>query len=200
MNKSGGFLLLLVLFPCYAFTQHQISKYEKMWAVAHPIAAFKIKKKLPHAMSIYHEVRKSKILDTLENGGKLDAFRHTYTMAFLSKSIKVSKLRKLGVAHEKGNKWQYFKKELEFGERPDSLSCDMDLKNNELGFEIGTQNPQMIEEELKTTVIKVIQEGKAWYLKRNENYQYVDCEGKTLNLLDYSAKWAIPKCLIPTNQ
>ena len=73
------------------FSQHHISKYEKSWAVFHPFTALKIKKELTIAMKVYAEVRSSKLLDTLENGGKLDAFRHTYTMAYLSRKIKSSK-------------------------------------------------------------------------------------------------------------
>lgn len=151
-------------------------------------------------MEMYHLVKKSRLLDTLESGGKLDAFRHAYTMAFLARSIKAKKLKKLGVAHEKGNKRQFDENSLEFGERPDSMACEMDLRNNELGFLIGSQNKTSSNEELKELVIYQIQNGKAWYLKRNLRNEYVDCEGKTIDFSRFIVKWYIPKCLIKTNE
>lgn len=180
--------------------QHQISKYEYHWAIVHPFAALKIKKQLPKAMLIYQNVKSEKLLDTLQNGGKLDAFRHTYTMAYLSRFVKVRKLRKLGMAHERGNQYQFFNQLLEFGERADSLSCEMDLRNNELGFLIGSKNKWLNDLELKEVVLNEIIIGKAWYLKRNEKSLYTDCLGNELILDHYKEKWHVPKCLISTNE
>ena len=166
----------------------------------HPLSALKIKKELPEAMKVYSEVRQSKQLDTLESGGKLDAFRHVYTMAYLARTIQVSKLRALGSAHEKGDKLLFLNGDNEFGERPDSMACEMDLKNNELGLMIGSEHVKASNEELKQLVIVAIKEGRAWYFKRNSLRQYLDCEGKIINLEDYKGKWAIPKCLISTDK
>lgn len=182
------------------FSQHHLSGYEKRWAISHPFTTLKIKKKLPEAMKVYTEVKRSGVLDTLESGGKLDAFRHVYTMAYLARTMNTAKIRKLGIAHEKGDKLRFLKNKEEFGERPDSLACEMDLRNNALGLLIGGTNGIASDEELKQLVIKAIMEGKAWYLKRNSSYQYVDCEGNILHFPKYKGKWAIPKCLIPTNQ
>lgn len=200
MNKICLFLLFFFVITYSVFPQHHISKYEKKWAFAHPFVALKIKKQLPHAMSIYLEVKKSRLLDTLENGGKLDAFRHTYTMAFLARSIKGSKLRKLGEAHEKGDKLRFINNQNEFGERPDSLSCEMDLKNNEVGLSIGKQHAHLNAEDLKQEVINAIKQGKTWYIKRDASAQYTDCEGNLINMGLYHRKWVVPKCLIPTNK
>lgn len=199
--KLSKFFLILFCGASYlTFSQHHISKYEKRWAVFHPFAAIKIKKKLPQAMKVYAVVKQSKELDILESGGKLDAFRHVYTMAYLARCIKPSKLRKLGKAHEKGDKLLFMKNRNEFGERPDSMACEMDLRNNEIGLMIGSTNPKSSDEELRQIVIKTISEGKVWYLQRNAAGQYVDCEGKTLDLSMYLGKWSIPKCLINTNK
>lgn len=194
------FLLWFLGLPLITVSQHHISKYEKKWAAFHPFAALKIRNQLPHAMMVYAKVKQSKVLDTLESGGKLDAFRHVYTMAYLSRTIASSKLRKLGKAHEKGDKLLFLKSKDEFGERPDSLACEMDLRNNELGLTIGGVNKFGSDEELMQFVIRAIKAGEAWYLKRNTSHQYVDCDGKILHFVDYKGKWAIPKCLIPTNQ
>lgn len=195
---------ILIYFFLMAFlglnAQHQISKYEYRWAIVHPFAALKIKNQLPKAMLMYQKVKNEKRLDTLQNGGKLDAFRHTYTMAYLSRNIKVKKLRKLGKAHERGNQYQYYNQKLEFGERADSLSCEMDLRNNELGFLIGSNNKWLNDLELKEVVLNEIIIGKAWYLKRNEINLYTDCLGNELILDHYKGKWHVPKCLIHTNE
>jgi hypothetical protein len=194
-----GFLLMLCCCS-QLFGQHSISKYERCWALMHPFVALKIKKQLPSAMLVYKEVEQTKLLDTLAYGGKLDAFRHTYVMAYLARTVKVKKLRKLGIAHEKGNKKGFYKNKLEFAERADSLACEMDLRNNEAGFVIGAIHKQTTNEELKQIVLSEIKNGKAWYLKRNTTYQYLTCNGSTINLLDYKGIWYVPKCLIRTNE
>ena len=197
--KVFGSLLLLLYFTQAVYCQHDISKYEYCWAFWHPIAALKIKRNLPEAMLVYKSVKSQKSLDTLEYGGKLDAFRHTYVMAYLCRFVKVKKLKKLGIAHEKGNKAHFFKMKLEFGERPDSLACEMDLRNNALGFEIGKNFKNTSKDELLSAVIAQIKEGKAWYLKRNTKNRYITCENEVINIKFYLGKWFVPKCLISTN-
>ena len=198
-NRTKGFALLLCC-SVQLLAQHSISKYERCWAFMHPFAALKIKKQLPNAMLVYKEVEQSKLLDTLAYGGKLDAFRHTYVMAYLARRINARKLRKLGIAHEKGNQKGFYKNKLEFAERADSLACEMDLRNNEVGFVIGVIHKQATNEELKQIVLSEIKNGKAWYLKRNVNYQYVTCNGTLISLIDYKGIWYVPKCLVSTNE
>ena len=205
MLKSShkALILLVVCVLCLTkktASQHDISKYELRWAFWHPFAALKVKHHLPKAMDIYKEVKQAKLLDTLEFGGKLDAFRHTFTMAYLTRHVKVKKLRKLGIVHEKGNKRQFKKLKLEFGERADSLACEMDLRNNEAGFVIGSSHKKAAMEELKTLVVTDIKAGKAWYLKRDENYNYLGCDGKPIDMKAWAGIWSVPKCLIRTNE
>lgn len=180
--------------------QHQISKYEYRWAVFHSIAAKKVQRHLIEAMDVYQEVKKSKQLDGFESGGSLDAFRHTFTMAYLSRFVKTKKLRKLGKAHERGNEYFFYKKQQEFGERADSLSCVMDLRNNELGFEIGTKYNSVSKEDLKTIVIEQIKMGNAWKLKKNGQNQYISCENEPISIENYKNQWFLPKCLIKSNE
>ncbi len=193
-------VLCLLCFEKNIFSQHDIGKYELRWAFWHPLAALKVKHHLPKAMDMYKAVKQEKLLDTFEFGGKLDAFRHTFTMAYLAQRVKVKKLRKLGMAHEKGNKRQFKKLKLEFGERADSLACEMDLRNNEAGFAIGSSHKKETPADLKLIVLTQIQAGKTWYLKRNSEYNYVSCEGKTIDMKAWAGIWAVPKCLIRTNE
>ena len=204
MLKSKFIILIAVIF-CFEtqlVSQHQISKYEFCWAFFHPIASIKIKRHLPKAMIVYHDVKSSKQLDTMESGGMLDAFRHAFTMAYLSHFVKVRKLRKLGKAHEKGNQYYFYRKkhEVEDGERADSLACEMDLRNNELGFLIGTSNKDVKIEELKEIVLSQIKLGNAWYLKKNAKNEYVSCKNEPINLNNYENVWFVPKCLIRSNE
>lgn len=198
-HKGFRGVLIIFLLTHTLSAQHAISKYEYRWAFWHPIAAVKIKKQLPEVMLVYKSIKSQKILDTLEYGGKLDAFRHTFAMAYLSKFVNAQKLKKLGIAHEKGNKYQFFKNMLEFGERADSMACEMDLRNNELGLAIGKNFKSMSLEVIEKAVIDQIKDGKAWYLKRNNAKSYVTCENEAINMKFYIGKWFVPKCLISSN-
>ena len=198
-KKAFVCLWSMIFFQTVGFSQQISSKYEFLWAIRHPVAAFKIKKQLPLIFHHYDLVKRSKALDTLESGGKMYAFRHVYAMAYLMGYVNENKLRKLGIAHEKGNYHQFTKHQLEFSERPDSLACIMDLRNNELGIELNSAALRYNPDSLEKVVVTQIQLGKAWYFKRNDQKSYVSCENKPVVLSNYANNWFIPKCLIPTN-
>ena len=148
-------------------------------------------------LTIYNEVKGSKVLDQFENGGKLDAFRHAFAMAYFSKYVAVRKLRKLGKAHEKGNYLQYIKDQNdEGGELPDSLSSVMDLKNNELGFSLAKEVKKLPGGEIRQKVIEQIQRGNAIIIKRNSDGLYLDCSGNIISREKMYKRWAVPKCLV----
>lgn len=175
------------------------SRYEKRWAFFHPFAALKVKKIYKTCVPLYEDVKKNKLLDAFENGGKLDAFRHVFFMAAFSQKIKTKKLRKLGIAHEKGNYANFLKGKLEEGELADSLSTVMDLQNNETGLKTGQENKKAGLQNLSAIVIEAIKKGEAVYFKRNNSGQYITCEGELIVTENYRNKWFIPKCLITTN-
>lgn len=181
---------------CYCQKISKRSSYEKRWALGHPFAALKTKKIYRKCLPFYLEVKKTGSLDTCENGGKLDAFRHAYFMAAFAQKINVKKIRKLGIAHEKGNYKRFLKGEKEDGELADSLSTVMDLHNNELGLKIGQANPHMDYKKLRDEVATQIFSGKSLFFKRNARNQYVTCNGNLIILDDFKNKWFIPKCLI----
>lgn len=197
-NIIVSYFLLSIVFQ--GFSQHEISKYEYRWAFFHPFAAKKIQNHLKEVMAIYHSVKSSKLLDTVESGGTLDAFRHSFTMAYLSRYVKINKLRKLGKAHERGNEYFFYKNQQEFGERADSLACVMDLRNNELGFEIGKNNKNALKDDLKSIVIEQIKAGNAWKLKKNNQNLYISCQNEPILIENYKGKWFLPKCLIKSNE
>lgn len=191
---------LIIGFAIPIFSQHEISKYEYRWAILHPFAAKRVQKHLIEAMDVYQQVKDSKQLDGFESGGTLDAFRHAFTMAYLTRYVKVNKLRKLGKAHERGNEYYFYKNHQEFGERADSLACVMDLRNNELGFEIGKKNLNVSKDDLKGIIIEQIKAGNAWKLKKNDKNLYVSCQNEPILFENYKGKWFLPKCLVKSNQ
>ena len=165
----------------------------------HPIAAIKVKHISKKCYKIYEQINKSRRLDTNGNGGKLDAFRHTFFMAAFVQKIKIKKIYKLGIAHEKTNYKQFLNNELENGELPDSIGTEMDLKNNNIGFEIGNNAKKISLVELSELVISDIKGGLAFIIKRNENGNYVDCDGNII-LPDETKKWSNKKCLVKSNE
>jgi hypothetical protein len=200
----GGLLLLFIQSaytqPAYQKTFGTLSRPEKKWVFFHPLCALKVKKLTNKALLVVNEVKTKKELDQFENGGKLDAFRHAYTMAFLAQKIPARKLRKLGAAHEKGNYSDFKKGKTENGELPDSLSCVMDLKNNEVGFEAGKKNKKLDAASLKNIIIQKIKDGECVMIKRNSKGNYLSCDGTEIFADDWKEKWYVPKCLIPTRK
>lgn len=199
-SKYIFFMCLMIGFAATLFSQHEISKYEYRWAMLHPLAAKRVQKHLAEAMDVYKEVKSAKELDGFENGGTLDAFRHAFTMAYLARYVQIDKLRKLGKSHEKGNEYFFYKNHQEFGERADSLACVMDLRNNELGFEIGEKSKNVSKEELKNLIIEQIKQGNAWKLKKNSQNQYISCQNEAFLIENYKGKWVLPKCLVKSNE
>jgi hypothetical protein len=197
------FLIAFLFYSSFLSSQHsgfsKLEKAEKLWALRHPFAALRIKNSLPNCLSFVEQVKKQKLLDEFENGGCLDAFRHVFTMAFLSQRISVFKLRSLGIAHEKANREQFKKGILENNELPDSVSCKMDLLNNEIGFLIGDKFPELEADSLVKVVLNEINNQGAWQIKRNEKGNYVRCDGKEIQVSELGKVWEIPKCLIRTN-
>ena len=175
------------------------SCYEKRWAFFHPFAALKVKKIYKKCLPYYETMKKSNALDSFESGGKLDAYRHAFFMAAFTQKIKIRKIRKLGIAHEKGNYKHFLNGINEQGELPDSLSSVMDLQNNELGFVISEANKKTSLNILNSAVVFEIVKGKALYFKRNTSGLYLTCDEQIIILDNYRNKWFIPKCLIPTN-
>ncbi|MDP1800605.1 MAG: hypothetical protein Q8L81_04590 [Bacteroidota bacterium] len=196
MARKLKIFLLLFSFS-YGILAQKPFKQELWWSVWHPFAALKVKKIHKKVSIVYNANNTKLLLDGYTTGGRLDAFRHAFFMAAFAQKIKIKKLRKLGIAHEKGNYRQFLKRQSENGELPDSLGSVMDLANNELGFKIGSENKKKTLEELKGEVIKEINNGKALVMKR-ANGSYVDCNNKIIDSLSYKGKWFVPKCLVPS--
>ncbi len=199
------YCLLVLFFTISVSAQtkafHNLSKYEKRWAIWHPFAAVKVKKHQAEMYAVYKEVKQQHVLDTFENGGKLDAFRHTFAMAYFSKFVKANKLRKLGKAHEKANHWQFLHSlPDEDGELSDSLSSVMDLKNNDIALSFVKEVKQLSTEEIKQKIISLIKNGGVFIMKRNAQGKYLDGDNRVIPTEKIKGNWNIPKCLVKSNE
>lgn len=196
---ATAFFLIFALLHISPYAQPRtfssLGKYEKRWAAFHPIAALKLKKHQKEMFAAYDDVRAKGWLDKYENGGKLDAFRHIFAMAYFSKSVGVKKLRKLGKAREKDDYLKFLKGATENGEAPDSLSSVMDLRNNEIGFALGKLHKKIPLEYLKQKIADHINEGKAYIMKRDKEGNYLDCSGNVIPSTKIKGTWNLPKCL-----
>jgi len=191
-------IFFICLFIISAYGQ-QASKRDILWGISHPISAIKIKKISKSVIVIYNLNELKLELDSFENGGKVDAFRHTFFMAAFAQKIKISKLRKLGIVHERGNYRQFLKNQTENKEIPDSMGTVMDLFNNELGYKIGKANKNLLLPDLKHIVLKEIQNGNALIIKRNKKGNYLDCENNIINVVQFLKNWYVPKCLVKSD-
>ena len=204
-------ILLLLVFLCFfvfSFSQSNrekfktLSKAEKHWVMLHPFIAKKAMYYTNLVLHVCDSLKKDSALDGDGNGGQLDAFRHSYWMALLSQHINPKKAYSLSIAHEKGNK-EAFEKKTEDGAQPDSMSSVMDIINNQLGIQIGLANMQskapMSDEQLISFIKQKIIKGEMRILLKDENKNFLTCEGVIINPDDYKGKWAIPKCLVKSN-
>jgi hypothetical protein len=195
-QKHSYFFFCFILFCEIGFSQSfpSLQQAEKCWVIKHPFAALSAKRIARITLAKVDSLKKANVLDTFLSGGKLDAFRHIYWMYLLSQKIGANKARSLGKAHEKGNYQQFLKLQFEDQSRPDSLSCEMDLKNNEIG--IGLACSKVVSNQFTMdSILNYIQNNKAWLLKRKDA-QLVNCNEAAVNIRYYQTKWFVPYCLI----
>lgn len=197
---------LLVIVVLISFTisllgaKPKTSRYEFWWSLGHPFAGMKVKRVYKKATPLYEMADVRMQLDTFSQGGKLDAFRHVYYMAAFAQKVKGKKLIKLGKAHEKTNHL-HFKKNKDKGVFvADSMSCVMDLMNNEVGIKLGQDNKTSTLEELKAKAIQLIKDEKAYSLLIDKQGNYLDCSNNVIDLKSYKGKWYVPKCLLGLKQ
>ncbi len=143
---------------------------------------------------------KNSLLDVDPDGGRVDAFRHTYWMARLAQNMKWKKAVKLGIAHEKANRLSFNRMKFdEEGVIPDSISSVMDLFNNQVGASIGCNFKSASKDEIYNYIIKSLKEGKLKIIYKDVNRNDLDCDGKVIDKTVFLGKWNIPKCLVDSD-
>ena len=177
----------------------RISRPEKFWAITHPFVAKRAFKATIRSYIVTDSVKRDGMIGSDMSGGKIDAFKHAYWMACLSREVGRRKALKLGRAHEKGNKLQFKKYELEDKILPDSISSVMDLHNNEQGAS-AAKDKNLTEEQLQKKIMEFLMQGKLVCIRKNKQGAYLTCNGELIDLHQWLGKWGIPKCIIPSNQ
>ncbi len=201
MKIKNIFFLFLFFITCNTFAQSsfkKISRPEKIWAFTHPFVAKKTYRITQKVEQIVDSIKAKNIIGNDNNGGKLDAFKHAFWMANIAQHIGKRKALKLGIAHEKGNKIQFKKHQLEEKILPDSVSSEMDLYNNEQGAIAGISISK--NEKLQTKILEALYEGKLKIIKKDEQGNFLTCNGEKIILQNWFGKWNIPKCLIASNE
>ncbi|NOZ47015.1 MAG: hypothetical protein GXO79_09565 [Chlorobi bacterium] len=203
----SSFIIAILLMGPIHFSQAQnkiidffkLSVHEKTWVAFHPFIAKKAWNITNYARQVTGSVKSDTVLGKNENGGQLDAFRHAFWMANLSREIKYKKAYKLGRAHERKNKADYRKNKYEEGKLPDAISCKMDLLNNKIGLNLGIENPEISNTELRQLIIEKIIAGDMWIIKTDRQGNYLDEYDSILQQSDYQGKWNNSKCLVKSN-
>jgi hypothetical protein len=175
-----------------------LSSPEKCWVVFHPFKAKKAFNITKIALVKTDSLLKENVFTDL-NGGKLDAFKHSFWMASLSQTIGSRASLKLGKAHEKGNYKTFKKNQLEDGFLPDQKSSEMDLYNNTVGARLGTENKSFTPKELVDIVVSEIQNGTMKVLKKDSLGNFITCDGEIIIKDSLQGKWENNKCLVFSN-
>lgn len=184
-NKEKGFSVL--------------SSPEKWWVVWHPFKAKKALEVSLRTLEVTDSIKRTGLIGHDMNGGHLDAFKHAYWMAGLSKHIGQSASLKLGKAHEKGNYKSFLKGNPEDGVLPDKASSEMDLFNNKAGAQLFLKKRDTGERVLIEMVLYALEQGKLRVIKK-EGAVFLTCEGAPIEPSSLMGLWENDKCLIPSNQ
>jgi len=204
MKISSKIIIILIIMALpiknYAQSLKSLHSPEIWWLLTHAFIAKKSWEISKEAGRIANEHISDTQLDGDYNGGMVDAFRHTLWMAMLVQEIKPKAAYKLGVVHEKGNKIDFKKKLLEEGKLPDSTSCEMDLRNNNIGLELGQQYKGQNTDTLIQIVKNAVISGKCWKINKDTLGNFMDINNNYIPENEWKGKWNTPKCLVPSNQ
>jgi len=196
------FFVLIVMGACSPTLRQSYAKLsppEKGWVVFHTFKAKKAFLISKEAQYVADSIAKQDLIGNDNNGGHLDAFKHSFWMARLTQGIGKRAAMSLGKAHEKGNYRTYKKSDLEDGLLPDKQSTDMDLHNNTVGNNIGIRYKKASKLLVIQLVLDSLQNGNLKVLLKDNNGNFLDCQQKRIPLDSLKNKWDTKKCLIPSN-
>ena len=197
------FLFLVVSLESYSQSRtkqfFKLSTPEKCWVIFHPFKAKRAFYVMQEALKTTDSISKIDLIGKDLNGGRLDAFKHSYWMARSSQIIGERASRKLGKTHEKGNYRSFKKGRNENGFLPDQPSSEMDLYNNEIGLKIAKKFQNQTKFEIILTVIDEVQAGSMKILKKDCIGNFLTCSGEIIPKESLKGKWENKKCLVDSN-
>jgi hypothetical protein len=179
----------------------RLSGPEKCWTLTHPFKAGKAFRLTTEVRHLIDSLQQQAYPDSFSHGGKLDAFRHAYWMAILTRNIGHRAARKLGNAHEKGN-YKLFRKNIgEDGVVQDSSAVVMDLHNNQIGIQYAITHPDATPSSLQQLLLNALSNGELLILQRNNHGQLQRCDGSIPSTENRSKQqWNLGYCIISSNQ
>lgn len=189
---------LILCFSFAVFPQNRkqfktLSGAEKRWVFCHPFVAKKAYSISVHAREVAATMLKDTLLDGDGNGGQVDAFRHAFWMAALSRQIYWRKALKLGRAYERANKKE-FKKGINTSR--DLAGMEMDLYNNRVGVELGRRLRSLSEKELKAQIILAVLNGKLKIIKKDRSGNSLGVDDNLIPEEQWKGKWENQRCLV----
>ncbi len=201
LSFSKIIIIVIMALPIknYAQKLKYIHRSEVWWIMTHPFIAkrsWKISEKVVHIANAHI---KDPDLDGDYNGGQVDAFRHCLWMCLLVQKISPKAALKLGKAHEKGNYRDYKRKRFEDGSLPDSVSSQMDMKNNRVGIDIGEEYFGLDEDTLIQVVKRAVLDGRCWKIKKDRQGNFLDKNDNIIPEKEWKGKWKTPKILVPSD-
>lgn len=199
-------LLSVLLSPKKGWSQNSLFKSfvgvsfaEKGWVVKHPFIAKKAWKITVRVRFVTDSLKQRGIPDQDDSGGKLDAFRHAFWMASLTKAIGARRALSLGRAHEKGNYQDFKHRRYEEGDIPDKPAGDMDLYNNVIGSVIGIELKKSDEKSVIDAVLAEIHAGKMKIILKDAQGRSCDSEMQPIPASAMKGKWDTPRVLVASD-
>jgi len=195
-------LIISVLIVTNLFAQENwrdLGFAEKVWVLLHPFSVKNAVSIVERTKTIVDSIQLKKNYPNTISGGEVDALRHAIGMALLSNRIGIKKSLWLGKAHEKKNKRDFKKKRLEDGELADSVSIQMDLFNNEIGANIGSQCKNCNEKLIIMRIIEAIQGGELMIVRMTKIGESLDFENNIIPSEQWRGKWNNSRVLVPSN-
>ena len=202
--KIVAILLVFIVFmgcsPKLRQSYAKLSKPEKTWVIFHPFKAKKAYSISNTIDQITDSISNTGIIGNDNNGGRLDAFKHSFWMARLTQGIGRRAALSLGKAHEKGNYKSYKKRQLEDAVLPDKASTEMDLFNNSVGARTGSFYNKSPKKDLILKLLDSLQQGKLRVLYKDHQGNFLDCQHRKIPLDSLRSQWHTQKCLVPSNK
>ena len=182
--------------PSLRQSYKKLSKPEKSWLLFHPLKAKKAFLISKEAVEVKDSISNFGSIGKDNNGGRLDAFKHSYWMARLSQGIGKRAALKLGKAHEKGNYLTFKKQKLEDSYVPDKASSTMDLYNNNFGLVLGYTNKKASKKKIIQQILLALKKGELRILSKDTSGRFLDCKGFVIPKDSLKLRWVNRKCLM----
>ena len=170
------------------------------WSFLYPLKVKKTIRTVKKTLNEVENVKNDSITDNDNNGGQLDAFKHAYFMALLTKNIGFKPAKKFGIAYEITNYKTYKKSKKKNNNLNyyDYKSCLMDYLNNNVGLTIGITYKNLNEDDIKKVVLDYLFSGKLYILLKDDYNNFLDCNNCIIDISKND--WFTNKCLVPSNQ